>query len=469
MDGEDARLFKKPRLVKELHFTTLKLHTRLIIYDYLLFNIAEVAKWIGLFPPMTFFLSHSYARMTVLASIVGDLEALQYLSKIPANICTPQKYGCNVSMECICYLLASHGHWNALQWAISENYPHKHYTLTGAVEGGANIDMLQLLSSQGCEGNQFAFKLSAERGDWILMKFLHQIQCPWDSRTFAAAVSKCELDVLRWLKTYKCPWNADVFNVAVDRGDFKVLVWLQMEGFPWKSSVFNYAMREGNDFFTLQWFLHQDNSLMDDNTFNVAIQRGDIEILQYLRTKKCKMTAYNFMYAIKHKVTMDVLEWMYEAKFPWDALVFHSAIKRGDMDILKWLREKKCPWNSQCYKIAVDNERLDIVQWLHEEKCPRDEETTNLVIDEFMYLCEQQKAALDFVHPRLRQSVLSWYDRSHELTFAGQSLLPEDPAELEDYTTLLLSELALDLEDSHQLWARQPPITQDIRKFFLPR
>jgi hypothetical protein len=75
---------------------------------------------------------------------------------------------------------------------------------------------------------------------------------------------------------------------------------------------------------------------------------------------------------------------------------------------------------------------------------------------------------LDTVHLRLHQSVLSWYDRCHELTPAGRSLLPDDPNTLQNYSILALSELHDHINNFHLLWTRKPPITQDIRNFFAP-
>jgi hypothetical protein len=63
---------------------------------------------------------------------------------------------------------------------------------------------------------------------------------------------------------------------------------------------------------------------------------------------------------------------------------------------------------------------------------------------------------LDTVHLRLYQSVLSWYDRCHELTPAGRSLLPEDPNTLQNYSILALSELHEHINNFHLLWTRKP-------------
>ena len=281
--------------------------------------------------------------MSIAASLLGDLEVLQYLAEIPDNTYKPQNYDSPLDMhevdldepfdmEDICYYLASNAHWNALKWAISEKYPHKYTTLEGAVYGGANIEILQWLYSQGCIYIEFEgysiLKCVARRGDWSVMKWLRQIgchwdpadmhnwkmtdclrqiSCPWDASTFTSALKIYDVDVLSWLKDNGGPWNQDVFYVAVERGDFKLLVWLRMEGFPWESRTFNYAISQGADIFTLKWFLYEDTSLMDDNTFNAAIKRGDMDILKWLRTKNCKVTKHTFIYAIEQKVNMDIM------------------------------------------------------------------------------------------------------------------------------------------------------------------
>jgi hypothetical protein len=74
----------------------------------------------------------------------------------------------------------------------------------------------------------------------------------------------------------------------------------------------------------------------------------------------------------------------------------------------------------------------------------------------------------DYVHHNLLTSAQSWYQRTHELTPAGRSLLPSSPDLLQNYSRQALAELVVQLNSFHALWARQPPITQDIRRFFLP-
>jgi hypothetical protein len=191
---------KKSRLLQDqTHFTHLKLHTRLIIYDFFdiefmidtdpeliihldLDNVDEELTGYEMYSDLIE-LSRSYSRMTVVASILGDLHTLQYLAGIPCNIFIPKNYEDlrdygSFNLEDICYLLAFNGHWNALKWAISEQYPHIHYTLAGAVQGGADMEMLQWLHSQGCTGDQYTFKMAAQRGNWTIMKWLHEIGCP---------------------------------------------------------------------------------------------------------------------------------------------------------------------------------------------------------------------------------------------------------------------------------------------------
>jgi hypothetical protein len=180
--------------------------------------------------------------MSIAASLLGDLEVLQYLAEIPDNTYKPQNYDSPLDMhevdldepfdmEDICYYLASNAHWNALKWAISEKYPHKYTTLEGAVYGGANIEILQWLYSQGCIYIEFEgysiLKCVARRGDWSVMKWLRQIGCHWDPA-----------DMHNWkmtdcLRQISCPWDASTFTSALKIYDVDVLSWLKDNGGPW--------------------------------------------------------------------------------------------------------------------------------------------------------------------------------------------------------------------------------------------
>jgi hypothetical protein len=110
----------KPRLQGRTHFVHLKLHTRLIIYDYYVLGHDEFDDGKVNFLYSGDDMKRSYERMSIAASILGDLEVLQYLAEIPDNNYKPQNYDSAsldrvdiydmdepFYMEDICYYLAS--------------------------------------------------------------------------------------------------------------------------------------------------------------------------------------------------------------------------------------------------------------------------------------------------------------------------------------------------------------------------
>jgi hypothetical protein len=108
------------------------------------------------------------------------------------------------------------------------------------------------------------FFIAAKRADWDIMKWLYDIHCPWDSKTFRAAIDTCDMNILLWLKRNNCPWGKDVSLAAIvkDVFVFERTVWLRVEGCPWSSSIFDYAIMRGLNHSTLKWFLHEDSNLI---------------------------------------------------------------------------------------------------------------------------------------------------------------------------------------------------------------
>jgi hypothetical protein len=385
---------KKPRIERKLHFTTLKLHTRLVIYDY----VGKDIKLPALSCTSNYFRylflndrndpRSCYGHMTVMACVCGDLEALQYLHGIAENPFVPGRYEgllhkkCN--MERLCYILACNGHWKALKWAVTKQYPCENYVLKGAVMGGADVAMLEWLQSKGCQHSTTVFVAAVKRGDIDVMTWLRKMKCPMDEETFKEAALHGDLKILKWLKEEDCPWDETVFQAAAERGDIKILFWLRMEDCPWNSDTFNQAIKSGADLVTLQWFLYEDILLMDENTFEYAVRRGDLEILKWLHSKDCEMHEYDFSTAVEEGVSFDMLKWMHEVELPWDEDTFVAAVRKGDLDTLKWLHQNECPWDARCVNLALELDMLDIVKWLDEKKCPRDKKTCTLLMRKYI-------------------------------------------------------------------------------------
>jgi hypothetical protein len=186
------------------------------------------------------------------------------------------------------------------------------------------------------------------------------------------------------LKEENCPWDESVFQAAAERGDIKILFWLRMEECPWESDTFNEAIESGADLVTLQWFLHEDKSLIDENTFPSAVRRGDKDIMKWLHSKDCEMGENDFTAAVEDDVPWDILKCMHKVGCPWNEDTFEAAVGRGDLNILKWMHQNKCPWDARCINLALEQGMFHIVRWLDEENCPHDREMYRLLMGEYI-------------------------------------------------------------------------------------
>ena len=52
-----------------------------------------------------------------------------------------------------------------------------------------------------------------------------------------------------------------------------------------------------------------------------------------------------------------------------------AAAERGDLEMLRWLRSEGCPWNEETCTAAASEGHLDVLKYLHENGCPWNEET----------------------------------------------------------------------------------------------
>ena len=75
----------------------------------------------------------------------------------------------------------------------------------------------------------------------------------------------------------------------------------------------------------------------------VAAERGDLEMLKYLRE---------------------------EHHCPWNEEVCRAAAEGGHLEVLKWLRANGCPWTHKTCEAAVTAGHREVFHWARENGCP---------------------------------------------------------------------------------------------------
>ena len=67
-----------------------------------------------------------------------------------------------------------------------------------------------------------------------------------------------------------------------------------------------------------------------------------------------------------------VMKWIHENGVSWSKNTFQLAVEHGDIDIIKWLYKQECPWNTTitACKAVVPVIKPQILQWMQANGCP---------------------------------------------------------------------------------------------------
>jgi hypothetical protein len=215
-------------------------------------------------------------------------------------------------------ICASGGHMEMFHWIMSnrELFEINESRLVNDAALGGHLELLQwAIKEYGLKWNVFTFGWAVRSGNFELMKWARNNECPWDARTCTAAARLGRLDVLEWARRENCPWDAQTCTAAAEKGHLHVLEWARSRESP------------------CPW---------DGSTCAGAARWGHLHILQWARARGC----------------------------PWDERTCERAATRGRLEILQWARENGCPWDEETTRIAAQLERLDLLAWAMDHGCP---------------------------------------------------------------------------------------------------
>lgn len=105
--------------------------------------------------------------------------------------------------------------------------------------------------------------------------------------------------------------------------------------------------------------------------FEAAASKGNLDVMKWLKEKKCPWNAWTFYYASEHDNLVN-MKWLRENGCPWNEEAFVAAARHGNLDNMKWLKENGCPWGARTFYYAEDHGDLANVRWLKENGCPHD-------------------------------------------------------------------------------------------------
>ena len=153
-----------------------------------------------------------------------------------------------------------------------------------------------------------------------------------------------KLELLKWAREEKkCRWDYRTINMAVHRGNLEMVKYCVANECP-----------------------------IDEEACEYAARNGHLECLKYLREEaKAPWEALTAAWAALYG-RLHILEYLVERKYThFSKYACQWAAEKGHLDCLKYLRETaKAPWDSDAVREAHENDEPECVQYLLDNNCP---------------------------------------------------------------------------------------------------
>ena len=248
------------------------------------------------------------------------------------------------SVECVSVDAAERGYVEVLGWLQMTNVNLRltlqHMNL--AANQGHQL-MVEWLRQQGCPWDSQSCTYAARNGQLEVLKYLHVNGCPWDSQSCTYAADNGHLEVLKYLHVNDCPWDSSSCTNAAHNGQLKVLKYLHDHGCPWDS--WSCASAADNGHLEVLKYLHDSGCAWDSWSCASAARHGHLEVLKYLRVNDCPWDIWLVPMRLA-MVTSKCSSIFMTMVVPGTVRSCAGAAENGHLEVLKYLHVNGCPWDS---------------------------------------------------------------------------------------------------------------------------
>ena len=288
-----------------------------------------------------------------------------------------------VLLEYMGHQAAKCGHVVVLEWLREHaGYAFSRLTCAGAAMGGQLLT-LKWLHSQGCPWDHLTCNNAAKGGHMRLLQWAVINNAPTNSNTCVAAAEGGQLDILKWMAKPMLALNniyvlipaipnKSTADMAAQKGNVEMLQWLWEEGCEVDSHSLRYAV-ENDNIECLEWAANVDGSLLVDS-FGVcwaledAARCGNLRIVQWLHTRGYAGRTRECLVAARggHLV---MLQWLRANGYEWADLgrgeeVCSEAAAGGHLELLQWAYGAGAPCNAYACSRAAEGGHLETLKWL---------------------------------------------------------------------------------------------------------
>jgi hypothetical protein len=264
-----------------------------------------------------------------------------------------------------------------MQWLRKNGCPWDERSFEVAARNG-NLELLQWLKNPN-SWDRSLWKFLSDRKLEVLKRLLllfgilneemsSQLSCPWDERTFVAAMENGNLENIKWLAKNECPWDVRAIATAVRLERHDVINWLVHNGFDLNEERFERGVVLG-DVTYLNW-LKENNAPMNEDAMNIAIWTQKNNVISWMMENGFEITEKRFESAIKEK-NLEYINWVLGSKCPLKEEVMAMVVKQeGNSDIINIFIENGFQLNVERFEKAILLKDLEYIEWLKKMNCP---------------------------------------------------------------------------------------------------
>ncbi len=244
---------------------------------------------------------------------------------------------------------------------------------------GGNIDILQLVRLRGCEWDGKTCKYAAYYGHLHVIRYLIDNGCELDLGTCINAAKMGHLHILEWWKEENILWDPEVCAAAASHGQLEIIIWLRENGCEWDCQTCVEAAANGH-LNVLKW-ARENGCDWDCRTCTVAAGHGHLDILEWAIKNGCDLNISETYYFATNSNTINVIKWMRENNYEWDAKTCLGAAQSGNLELLEWVIKEGCIWDHAIYIWAIKYENTEILDLMLKYDDKLGEEILKLIVE----------------------------------------------------------------------------------------
>ena len=181
--------------------------------------------------------------------------------------------------------------------------------------------------------------------------------------------------LLEWAVESGCPLPSSTCAAAARGGQLDILKWLRARRCKWSTHEVIFWGAWGGHLDLLVWARENGpscnfNQQLQWDPTCAAATRGHLHVLTWLKNEMRIPISSNTSKAAAEAGQIEVLKWMKVMKFDRN-YALQPAVKGGQLHVLKWLEGEghvPIPWHgSQLYTDAILNNQFEVVKWLHSQ------------------------------------------------------------------------------------------------------